>query len=893
MTMARTKRSTDLSLADKLSRLRPQDAKKLLGEEADTLLARGGSMEIEIDEQVKLDDSSFSLEVEGAMVVIRLEDSARKRLCLECSACSGACEHMGAALSLILEEKLALGLSAVRPEEAPLGMLSEADLVERAVEQRRRRASEERMVVESADESEVWTDYLVTNRSSGRAYRVALRGFEPGQSYCSCPDYRKNRLGTCKHIIKVQRVVKRRFDREKWGSPYERRSFAVHVSYAGRPELRFLAPESIDPESAHIVKPLLGISIEDVRDLLVRVRKLTVLGYEVTVYPDAREMIEARLERSRLESLAAEIRRDPASHPLRRELLDAELLPYQLDGIAFCVGAGRAVLADDMGLGKTIQGIGFAELLAREASVSRVLVICPATLKAQWRSEIRRFSDRSVRLVLGPAAERAAQYDKDCFFTVCNYEQVLRDITSIEKRRWDLIVLDEAQRIKNWEAKTTRIVKGLRSRFALALTGTPLENRLDDLFSVVEFVDEHQLGPAFRFFNRHRVVDERGRVLGYEGLDEVREKLAPILLRRTRSSVMDDLPERSTSIVRVTPTAAQREMHEGFMLTVNAIVNKKWLTEMDLLRLQKALLMCRMTADSTSLVDKRPEGSSSKLERLEELLEALARESDRKIVLFSEWTTMLGLVEPLLERHGLDYVRLDGSIPQKKRQALVNRFRDDEECRVFVTTNAGSTGLNLQAANTVVNVDLPWNPAVLEQRIARAHRMGQRHPVQVFLLVTEETIEEKLLSTLSAKHQLSLAALDMDSDVDEVQLESGMEELKRRLELLLGAEPDAPVDDAQRRRAEEEAAAAQRSERVSLAGGRLIGAAFEFLGELLPESEETETSRAMAERLKNGFEGCLERDEQGRVRMSVTFDDTAAIGRLADTVSRLAPFLSS
>ncbi len=891
--MARTKRSTDLSLADKLSRLRPQDAKKLLGEEADTLLARGGSMEIEIDEQVKLDDSSFSLEVEGAMVVIRLEDSARKRLCLECSACSGACEHMGAALSLILEEKLALGLSAVRPEEAPLGMLSEADLVERAVEQRRRRASEERMVVESADESEVWTDYLVTNRSSGRAYRVALRGFEPGQSYCSCPDYRKNRLGTCKHIIKVQRVVKRRFDREKWGSPYERRSFAVHVSYAGRPELRFLAPESIDPESAHIVKPLLGISIEDVRDLLVRVRKLTVLGYEVTVYPDAREMIEARLERSRLESLAAEIRRDPASHPLRRELLDAELLPYQLDGIAFCVGAGRAVLADDMGLGKTIQGIGFAELLAREASVSRVLVICPATLKAQWRSEIRRFSDRSVRLVLGPAAERAAQYDKDCFFTVCNYEQVLRDITSIEKRRWDLIVLDEAQRIKNWEAKTTRIVKGLRSRFALALTGTPLENRLDDLFSVVEFVDEHQLGPAFRFFNRHRVVDERGRVLGYEGLDEVREKLAPILLRRTRSSVMDDLPERSTSIVRVTPTAAQREMHEGFMLTVNAIVNKKWLTEMDLLRLQKALLMCRMTADSTSLVDKRPEGSSSKLERLEELLEALARESDRKIVLFSEWTTMLGLVEPLLERHGLDYVRLDGSIPQKKRQALVNRFRDDEECRVFVTTNAGSTGLNLQAANTVVNVDLPWNPAVLEQRIARAHRMGQRHPVQVFLLVTEETIEEKLLSTLSAKHQLSLAALDMDSDVDEVQLESGMEELKRRLELLLGAEPDAPVDDAQRRRAEEEAAAAQRSERVSLAGGRLIGAAFEFLGELLPESEETETSRAMAERLKNGFEGCLERDEQGRVRMSVTFDDTAAIGRLADTVSRLAPFLSS
>ena len=196
----------------------------------------------------------------------------------------------------------------------------------------------------------------------------------------------------------------------------------------------------------------------------------------------------------------------------------------------------------------------------------------------------------------------------------------------IEQAAWDLIVLDEAQRIKNWEAKTSRIIKGLRSPFALALTGTPLENRLDELYSVVQFIDDRRLGPAFRFLNRHRVVDENGRVLGYKNLTELRQRLSPVLLRRTRASVMSELPPRSTQIVRIAPTGQQAEIHDGHMRTVASIVAKKFLTEMDLLRLQKALLMCRMSANSTFLVNKEPPGYSSKLERIEGLLDDLARE---------------------------------------------------------------------------------------------------------------------------------------------------------------------------------------------------------------------------------------------------------------------------
>ena len=216
------------------------------------------------------------------------------------------------------------------------------------------------------------------------------------------------------------------------------------------------------------------------------------------------------------------------------------------------------------------------------------------------------------------------------------------------------------------------------------------------------------------------------------------------------------------------------------------------------------------------------------------MLDGLFGEANRKVFMFSEWTTMLDLIEPLLKARKLDYVRLDGQVPQKERQALVNRFREDPNCRLFITTNAGSTGLNLQAANTVINVDLPWNPAVLEQRIARAHRMGQQQPVQVYVLVTEGTIEEGLLNTLSAKRDLAMAALDLDSDVTQVDLTTGVDELRRRLEVLFGAHPEAPVDVSQKEEvAAETQQLAERRERVAAAGGEMLGAVFNFLGELV------------------------------------------------------------
>lgn len=885
-----------LSLKDRLSRLTFSEACALLGPEGRQLIQRhANAWEFKLRDDVFLGPDLFrlrfprGLDGEPLVVTITLMAEARNRLHFRCNRCQRACEHVGAAFSLILEEKLALGLAAPPKPREPIESLAEDELLRWALVERAERARTEKMSVKTVDVTRPWTDYLVTNRLSGKTYRVALRGSEPGDSYCSCPDFRTNTLGTCKHVLNVLAKVKRRFTPRQLGRPFRPQSLALHLRYAGEVSLRLLVPDALDEEAAKIVSPLRDRPIEDLRDLLKRVARLQRIGQDVTIYPDAEEFIQQRTLQERLRAMVGDIRHNPASHPLRTTLLKLPLLPYQLDGIAFAAGAGRAILADDMGLGKTMQGVGTAELLAREAEIRKVLIICPASLKSQWRSEIQRFCDRDVQLIHGAAAERQTQYGNDCFFTVCNYEQVLRDILAIERNPSDLIILDEGQRIKNWESKTSRVVKSLRSRFALVLSGTPLENRLDDLYSIVQFVDDRRLGPGFRFFNKHRVADEKGKVLGYKNLGELRETLKPILLRRTRESVQLELPERTTEFVRIAPSAEQIEMHRSHMQIVATIVRKKFISEMDLLRLQKELLVCRMTANGTFLVDKQKPNYSTKLERLDELFESLFDEAGRKVVLFSEWTTMLDLIEPLLRKRKLDFVRLDGSVPQKRRQELVHRFQTDAGCRLFLTTNAGSTGLNLQAANTVVNIDLPWNPAVLEQRIARAHRMGQSRSVQVFVLVTEGTIEESLLATIAAKKDLALAALDVESDVDAVDVASGMQELKGRLEVLLGARCEAPLDESVRRQEKETAQRLTESQRdrVAAAGGELLGAAFKLLGELVEQTPTSPPPLELVASLRNGLDACVDEDQAGKPRLTVTLPDRGALDQLAQTLARL------
>jgi hypothetical protein len=821
-------------------------------------------------------------------VTLTLQSARSRQIQADCDTCDATCHHVAAALEYLLDSKTCLGLAVPPDESVPLENLTEKELLHRALDERRKRAAEESMRVRSMDASTPWADYVITSYNSGKSYRVALRGLDAHQSYCSCPDFRTNALGTCKHILHVTEKVRKRFAAATIQQPYIRSHVSLRMHYGEDFGLRFNPPTRRNPAVTEIIGDLVDQSTTDVRDVMRRIDALETKGRDLQIYPDAEDFIQRALTCEHLTRRCQEIRRDPAGHPLREELLNVSLLPYQLDGIAFAASAGRAILADDMGLGKTIQGIGTAELLARWAGIKRVLVVCPASLKSQWRDEIGRFSGRSVQLVMGTAPERCDQYRSETFFTICNYEQVLRDLDAIESVDWDLIILDEGQRIKNWESKTSNVIRSISSPFRLVLSGTPLENNLGELFTVARFVDENRLGSAFRFFNRHRVVDERGRTIGYQRLDELREVMQPILLRRTRSEVAKQLPDRIDQIIRVTPTDEQLEIHNGQIQIVAQITGKKFLTEMDLLRLRRALAMARMSCDSTFLVNQQEPEYSSKLERLSELLSDLMDDPRRKIVLFSEWKRMLDRVQFRLDQLGCEYVRLDGSVPQKKRPAIVSQFQDDPECRVILMTNAGSTGLNLQTANVVINCDLPWNPAVLEQRIARAHRMGQKNPVHIYNLVTSDTIEEGLLDTLASKQELADASLNFDSDTAEVAVSSGTDDLRKRLEKMKLAQFAAPVDESRLAsvEAESQRLAEQRAQ-VSKATGDLVTAALSLAGNLLGGSNDKPADEQRVNDLTHRLTESIDRDDQGRPQLTITLEDETALRSLATTLATL------
>jgi superfamily II DNA or RNA helicase len=631
-------------------------------------------------------------------------------------------------------------------------------LREEQIDIRRRRAAQEGLKVQNLGRNRVFSDYQVSNPSSGGQYRVSIRGFDVGDNACECPDFRTNTLGTCKHIEAVlaalrdeaPATVRRRKAVVTVPEVYlhygEQLCVGLHLPPRHSDQLRALADAFFDAQG-------LWKGGDRYQQLIEAVQRVPE---QVTLFSDAMDFMEREIERCEMAARERELLAalDGGDTPAAlRDLLTVPLYPYQVRGALFAACRGRCILGDDMGLGKTVQTLAAAELLARERDVERVLVVAPASVKYQWETEIRKFTGRPVQVVEGPTAQRRALYRQPTFYRLVNYELALRDLDELNAWHPDLIVLDEAQRIKNWESKTTRAVKRLRSRYALVLTGTPLENNLEELYSIVQFVDDRRLGPAFQFLHDHRVLDETGKLVGYRNLDTIRERLGPILLRRTRGQVLGQLPARTDTVVWVEMAEVQRTLYGEHQHNLARLLARKYLNEVDRRRILACIQNMRMLCGSTWLVDRQTE-VSPKLDELEELLRGLLGAGPHKVVVFSQWEMMLRQAARVVERLGVAHVVLHGGVPGKDRRPLLERFRDEEACRVFLSTDAGGTGLNLQSADTVINLEVPWNPAVLEQRIARVHRMGQHRPVQVFNLVTRDSIEERVLRALEKKREL-------------------------------------------------------------------------------------------------------------------------------------------
>ncbi len=662
-------------------------------------------------------------------------------------------------------------------------------------------------------------------RSAQRPYATSLESIEPLLGSCDCPDFVRSSLGLCKHLLVVLDAVHRAKRLVESARSARPASTAHRARLTWSPALPLLGPLDraaglrldVDAEARSdvalairrcFVPPPKGNASQGsslhasvLGDLRARTALLDRLsaalserGAKLEATPAARRIVDE-------EGADAARRARCAAHAPRaaRELasLGRKLYPYQREGVTRFLEQGRLLLADDMGLGKTTQAIAACHALFRSGRVRKGLIIAPASLKPQWRREWEDTTRVPITLVEGSPEERRRIYrEHRSGFLAIGYEQLLRDIAEVQALAPEMVVVDEAQRIKNYATKSAAYVKALDPEYRLVLTGTPMENRLEELASILDWVDDVALSPKWRLVPWHTHSDGTGAggTSGARNLDTLRARIGSCTLRRLRRDVLGQLPSRTDTRVPVAMTEQQREAHDELsqpIATLASRAGKRPLTQPEFLRLMSLLTQQRII--SNGLAQQRfdaiwptcarsgPDPAlleglfAPKLIELRRLLVDLVVDQERKVVVFSQWRRMLRLAEwsvrDLLAAAGCKAVFFTGAESTAQRTRAIVDFHDDPNVRVMFLSDAGGVGLNLQrAASACINLEMPWNPAVLEQRIGRIHRLGQKSPIDVYNLVSEYGIESRISMLVTVKQALFSGVFD--GTTDEVSFEA-------------------------------------------------------------------------------------------------------------------------
>jgi SNF2 family DNA or RNA helicase len=405
--------------------------------------------------------------------------------------------------------------------------------------------------------------------------------------------------------------------------------------------------------------------------------------------------------------------------------------PYQLEGIAFLMPRHSALLADEMGLGKTAQAILAIRLLIQAGMARKVLIVCPKPLVFNWARELKLWAaDLPYEVFAGDThLRRATWHVSNCPVKLVNYELITRDAEFLRDDRaaFDLVVLDEAQRIKNLDSKTAQVVRSIKRSRSWALTGTPIENRAEDLINIFEFVDP-------------------GRIPRDLPAKRLPQMTGDCILRRTKDEVQSDMPAKVVRDLPLDLTPAQREAYD--LAESEGVVRLNSLGETISVQHVFQLVMRLKQICNFDPVT----GASSKLEQLIADMEEVAA-NGRKAIVFSQWVEPLEVIAKALEEYGP--IQFHGKVPSNQRPALIDQFKSDPTKHVILMSyGTGSVGLNLQFTNYVFLFDRWWNPAVEDQAINRAHRVGQKHPVTVTRFLSENTIEGRIAEVLEAKRRI-------------------------------------------------------------------------------------------------------------------------------------------
>ena len=453
------------------------------------------------------------------------------------------------------------------------------------------------------------------------------------------------------------------------------------------------------------------------------------------------------------------------------ESFRAELRPYQAQGVAWLDLLRESelggVLADDMGLGKTVQILALLALEKARGNLAQpVLIVAPTSLMTNRFNEAQKFAPDLRVLVLHGAGRKqsfAAIPEHDLVLTT--YPLIARDREVLLSRDWHMAVLDEAQTVKNPNAATTRWLRDVKARHRFCLTGTPMENHLGELWSIMSFANPGYLGDKAAFSRRWRLPIEKRA--DKERATALAQRVKPFLLRRTKAEVATELPAKSEIVERIVLEDSQRDLYDSIRLSMSDKVRKaiaqRGLARSHIIVLEALLRLRQACCDPLLLkLDDGVQRPSAKLDRLMEMALELLSEG-RKIIVFSQFTSMLDLIRKRFDAERIRYSLLTGETTDRKR--AIDGFQGGASDVFLISLKAGGVGLNLTAADTVIIFDPWWNPAVEEQAIDRAHRIGQDKAVFVYRLVASGTIEEKMDELKARKRALADSLFDRDGRI--------------------------------------------------------------------------------------------------------------------------------
>ena len=461
--------------------------------------------------------------------------------------------------------------------------------------------------------------------------------------------------------------------------------------------------------------------------------------------------------------------------------IKVNLFPYQKLGFnwlknMYDIGFG-GILADDMGLGKTLQTISLLNEIYQENHNFTALIIVPSSLLYNWKEEIIKFTGITPVLVEGTAAQRRKIISKGSKgFLITTYQALRNDIEEYKNREFDVVVLDEAQNIKTTTSQIKKAVMKINSKVNFALTGTPVENNILELWSIFDFVIPGYLDNLTKFKKTYKeaIVNPNS-----SKINNLREIIAPFLLRRTKKEVLTELPDKIESNMVVTLSTEQKQLYMSYIKQAKSEMKKFNENDNNRMKILAILTKLRQICNSPTLFKEDYKGEVAKLEVLRDILPDIT-ENGHRLLIFSQFVGTLKEIEKELADMGIEYFYIDGNVKSKERVDICNKFNAGERQVVLISLKAGGTGLNLVGADVVIHYDPWWNIAVENQASDRAYRIGQKKSVQVIKLVTEGTIEEKIIKIQESKRQLSENLLE-NKDGEKVLFEMSDKELMELL----------------------------------------------------------------------------------------------------------------